>query len=135
MTPVRPEPNVSFSTSRRTQLLDFIFQHCNEVIYYHTAIPAAGSLVRRMAQIQATSSVKDHNVATEAQNLSRRGRGRVRSMVETLNQYPGVPDIVSQWASGVFRSGLGYLEMAISDRDEPHQPDVAHYSYVGGKRR
>jgi hypothetical protein len=51
-----------------------------------------------MTQIQAASSVKDlHNVATEAQYLSRGGRGRIRSMVETLNQYSGVPDIISRW--------------------------------------
>jgi hypothetical protein len=38
-----------------------------------------------------------HNVATEAQNLNQRGKGRVRNIVQTLNQYSGVLDIVAQW--------------------------------------
>jgi hypothetical protein len=51
-----------------------------------------------MSQIQETSSVRDlHNVATEAQNLKQRGKGRIRNMVQTLNQYSGVLDIVAQW--------------------------------------
>jgi hypothetical protein len=51
-----------------------------------------------LSQIQATSSVKDlHDIATKTQNLSRRGTGRIRNMVQTLDQYSGVLDIVSQW--------------------------------------
>src|SRR5277367_5723000 len=51
-----------------------------------------------MRQIQETSSVRDlQNVATEAQNLNQGGKGRVRKMVQTLNQYSGVLDIVAQW--------------------------------------
>ena len=52
-----------------------------------------------LSQIQATLSVTDlHNVATKAQNLSGRGKGtgRIRSIVQALNQYSGVLDIVSQ---------------------------------------
>jgi len=42
--------------------------------------------------------VKDlHDIATKTQNLSRRGTGKVRNMVQTLNQYSGVLDVVSQW--------------------------------------
>ena len=57
---------------------------------------------RELSQIQATSSVMElHNVATKAQNLSSGGKGteKIRGIVQTLNQYSGVLDIVSQWHS------------------------------------
>jgi hypothetical protein len=38
-----------------------------------------------------------HDIATKPQNLSRRGTGKVRNIVQTLNQYSGVLDVVSQW--------------------------------------
>jgi hypothetical protein len=38
-----------------------------------------------------------HDIATKTQYLSRRATGKVRNMVQTLNQYSGVLDVVSQW--------------------------------------
>ena len=98
MTPVSPRPNTSFSLLNEHTIGRYVSSIATEAYTITLRSLQQALLYAEMTQIQVTLSVKDlHNVATEAQYLGRGGRGRIRSMVETLNQYSGVPDIVSQW--------------------------------------
>jgi hypothetical protein len=76
------------------------FNHSIAAVAYTIALQSLQKHISytEMSQVQATSSVKDlHHVATKAQSLSRRETGKIRNMVQTLNQYSGILDIVSWW--------------------------------------